>query len=139
VAYPHVAPLQTTPYELEAVRYIEENTPENYAVICDVWTIYAGGMVVGIYNPHAFYFGELDPRGYDLFTRMSQEPSEAVMLEAMNQTGTDTTVAYFIVTEPRLGTERFHDTVTNTLQNEQLELVRIFGDGKLYVFSYRKE
>jgi len=139
VAYPQWAPLQTTWYELEAVKYIEENTTEKYVVICDVWTIYAGEMIVGIYNPEAFYFGEFDPRGYSLFTKMRNDSSPEVMIEAMNQTGTDTTVAYFIVTKPRLGTEEFNGIVSRILQEKQLTLFHMSENGKLYVFSYRKE
>jgi len=135
-AYPRVAPLQTTWYELEAVRYIEANTHEKYVVIGDIWTIYAGEMIVGINNPNAYYFGESDKIGHDLFVRMKQSPSPQVMLEAMNYT--DTTVAYFIVTEPRLGTDEFNNVVSRALQDEQLTLAHDFGAGKLYVFSYKK-
>jgi len=140
-AYPQVGPLQTTWYELEAVKYIEETTDEKYVVIGDIWTIFAGEVIVGIYNPRAFYFLEYDMRGITLFNKMREEPSPEVMIEAMNQTGTETTVAYFIVTEPRLGTDEFNKVVSLTLENEQLrsEAVFIFGDGKLYVFSYRKQ
>jgi len=137
-AYPHFAPLQTTWYELEAVRYIQENTTEKYVVIGDIWTIYAGERIVGIQNPQAYYFAENDPRGYSLFTQMRNVSSPEVMIDAMNQTGTDTTIAYFIVTEPRLGTEEFNSIVSRILQDEQLTLVREFGERKLYVFSYRK-
>jgi len=139
-AYPQHAPLQTTWYELEAVKYIEENTPEKYVVICDIWTIYAGEMIVGVKNPRAYYFGENDPTRYNLFTKMRRDPSSEVMIEAMNQTGTNTTVAYFIVTEPRLGVEEFNSTVSKALQNE----LRVygppdgFGEGKLYIFYYEK-
>ncbi|MDH5733496.1 MAG: hypothetical protein OEY88_06910 [Candidatus Bathyarchaeota archaeon] len=136
-AYPQVAPLQTTWYELEAVKYIEENTQEKYVVIGDVWTIYAGEMIVGIYNPQAYYFGEQDSRGISLFTEMRRDPSPQVMIEAMNQTGTDTTVAYFIVTEPRLGVEEFNSTVSKTLQNG-LPVYATFGNEKLYIFYYEK-
>jgi hypothetical protein len=136
-AYPHFAPLQTTWYELEAVKYIEENTEEKYVVICDVWTIYAGEMIVGVKNPRAYYFGEKDPRGYNLSARMRRDPSPQVMIEAMNQTGTDTTVAYFIVTEPRLGVEEFNSIVSKTLQNS-LPVYATFGNGKLYIFRLEK-
>lgn len=135
-AYPRVAPLQTTWYELEAVRYIEANTHEKYVVIGDIWTIYAGEMIVGINNPNAYYFGESDKIGHDLFVRMRQSQSPQVMLEAMSHT--NTTVAYFIVTEPRLGTEEFNNVVSSALQAEQLTLTHDFGAGKLYVFSYKK-
>jgi len=136
-AYPHFAPLQTTWYELEAVKYIEENTQEKYVVICDVWTIYAGEMIVGIKNPRAYYFGEHDSRGYNLSAQMRRDPSPQIMIEAMNQTGTDTTVAYFIVTEPRLGVEEFNNTVSKTLQNG-LPVYATFGNEKLYIFRHEK-
>jgi len=138
--YPQVAPLQTTWYELEAVKYIEENTTEKYVVIGDIWTIYAGEMIVGIRNPRAYYFGEQDSARYNLFTKMRTDPSPQVMIEAMNQTGTDTTVAYFIVTEPRLGDEEFNSTVSKALQNG-LKVYGPpdgFGEGKLYIFYYKK-
>jgi hypothetical protein len=134
-AYPQVAPLQTTDYELEAVRYIEENTHEKYVVIGDVWTIFAGEMIVGINNPGAYYFDEFNKTGHDLFVNMTRNPSPKWMLLAMNYT--DTTVAYFTVTEPRLGTEEFNDVISSTLKNEQLTLAGVFGGRKLYVFSYR--
>jgi len=137
-AYPQVAPyLQTTSYELEAVKYIEEKTNEKYVVICDVWTVYAGERIVGVYNPRAYYFAEYDTTGYELFDNMKSEPSPQWMLLAMNYT--KTTVAYFIIVEPRLGTDEFNKVASLALKNEQLKLVEVFGDGKLYVFSYRKE
>ncbi|RLI44981.1 hypothetical protein DRO69_06145, partial [Candidatus Bathyarchaeota archaeon] len=134
-AYPQVAPLQTTWYELEAVKYIEENTNEKYVVIGDIWTIYAGERIVGITNPRAYYFGEYNETGYDLFINMKENPSPEWMLLAMNYT--DTTIAYFIVTEPRLGAEEFNNTVSKALQNG-LPVYATFGDGKLYIFYRQK-
>jgi hypothetical protein len=137
-AYPQSAPLQTTWYELEAVKYIEENTNEKYVVISDVWTIFAGEVIVGINNPRAYYFHEFSKTGYDLFVNMTENPSTQWMLSAMNRT--DTTVAYFIVTEPRLGTEEFDSTVSKALQNE-LKIYgpsEGFGNGKLYIFYHEK-
>jgi hypothetical protein len=134
-AYPQVAPLQTTWYELEAVKYIEANTQEKYVVIGDIWTIFAGERIVGIMNPRAYYFEEYNRTGNDLFVNMKREPSSEWMLLAMNYT--NTTVAYFIVTEPRLGTEEFNNVVSLALANGQLT-VNVFGAGKLYVFSYKK-
>lgn len=67
---------------------------------------------------------------------MRQNPSPQWMLLAMNYT--DTSVAFFIVTEPRLGAEEFNSVVSRALQNEQLTVAGVFGAGKLYVFSYRK-
>jgi len=135
-AYPPVAAVQTTWYELEAVKYIEENTNKKYVVIGDTWTIYAGEVIVGVNNPRAYYFAELDKTGYDLFVNMTRNPSPQWMLQAMNYT--NTTVAYFIVTERRLGAEKFSSVVSRALQNKQLTLVGVFGAGKLYVFSYKK-
>jgi len=106
-------------------------------VICDVWTIYAGERIVGVNNPRAFYFLELNRTGYDLFARMNENPSPEWMLLAMNKTGTDTTVAYFIVTEPRLGVEQFDSVVSKALQNG-LPIYATFGNGKLYIFYYKK-
>ena len=135
-AYPQIAPLQTTWYELEAAKYIEENTKEKYVVIGDIWTIFAGEMIVGINNPRAYYFGEYNKTGYDLFTSMRLDSSPQWMILAMNYT--DTTVAYFIVTEPRLGTEEYNRLVTQALQND-LQVYSVFGEGKLHVFYYEKE
>jgi hypothetical protein len=133
-AYPQVAPLQTTQYELDAVKYVEEYTREKYVVICDVWTIYAGEVMVGISNPSAYYFDEYSQLGHDLFANMSREPSAEWMLSAMNRTGTD--VAYFIVSEPRLNPEKFNSIVASI--KEPLSLFYVSPNKKLYVFSYRK-
>jgi len=135
-AYPQVAPLQTTWYELEAAKYIEENTPEKYVVIGDVWTTFAGEVIVGVNNPRAYYFLEFNRTGYDLFVNMKENPSPQWMLLAMNYTST--TVAYFIVTEPRLGTEEFNNTISKALQNG-LQVYATFDNGKLYIFQYLKK
>jgi len=140
-AYPQVAPLQTTWYELEAVKYIDQSTHENYVVLGDTWTIYAGEVVVGINNPRAYYFRELNPVGFELFTNMTEAPSPEWMLSAMNYTGANTTFAYFIVTQARLGSEKFNTVVIDALQSEQLTVVNVPGvsPDKLCVFSYKKE
>ncbi|MDH5771262.1 MAG: glycosyltransferase family 39 protein, partial [Candidatus Bathyarchaeota archaeon] len=65
-AYPHWSPLQTTSYELEAVKYIKATTNETYIVVCDSWMTYAGAMIVGIHNPQAYYFSSGDPHGVTL-------------------------------------------------------------------------
>jgi hypothetical protein len=134
--YPQIAPLQTTWYELDAVRTIDSNAPGRYVVIGDVWTIFAGERIVGVHNPRAYYFEEYNKTGYDLFASMTGNPSQEVMLQAMNQT--HTTVAYFIVTQPRIGDELFYSIVARAEQNG-LPLYGVFGDGKLYVFYYEKQ
>lgn len=137
-AYPQIAPLQTTWYELEAVKYIEENTKEKYVVIGDVWTIYAGEVIVGVNNPRAYYFLESNKTGHDLFVNMSRDPSLQWLLSALNRT--NTSVAYFIITEPRLGTQEFNDVLSKALQNnlQAYGPPEGFGNGKLYVFKYEK-
>jgi len=137
-AYPQVAPLQTIWYELEAVKYIEENTKEKYVVIGDVWTIYAGEVIVGVNNPRAYYFLEFDKTGHDLFVNMSRDPSSQWLLSALNRT--NTSVAYFIITEPRLGTQEFDNILSKAMRAHLQTYVPPggFGNGKLYVFRYDK-
>jgi len=66
------------------VKYIDKNTTERYIVICDQWIIYAGGIIVGVSNPRAFYFSSLDPRGLALFIEMKKNPTNETMIKAMN-------------------------------------------------------
>jgi hypothetical protein len=145
VAYPRIPfVLQTTWYELEAVTYIEEHTNQKYVVIGDVWTIYAGERIVGVNNPRAYYFLESNKTGHDLFLNMTQNPSPQWMLSAMNHT--NTTVAYFIITQPRLdinlerAKEKFDDIYSKALQNglKIFGPTEGFGNGKLYIFNYEK-
>ena len=138
IGYPRSArDPQTTLYELEAARYIKHMTSENYVVIGDLWTVYAGEMVVGLYNPEAYYFGEYDQRRQDLFDRMLNETSPQIMIEAMNHTGVDTNLAYFLITEPRLPTEEFSRVAVEAQQKIGPPFYVADG-GKLYVFKYRK-
>jgi len=133
VAYPQVAPLQTTQYELDAVKYIEERTDQKYVVICDIWVTFAGEAIVGISNPSAYYFDENSQLGIALFSNMSHEPSPEWMLSAMNLT--DTAVAYFVLSEPRMRSpEEFNNIVANI--KEPLSLFYVSPNEKLYVFSY---
>lgn len=135
--YPHIGPLQTTSYELEAVKHIEMNTNESYIVICDVWMMYAGGMIVGVHNPHAFYFSTSDPEGIVLFTEMKTNLSVNTMIEAMEYN--NATVAYFIIEKPRLSTaDEFNHVVSQAQTAANLEVFGVFGDGKLYIFRYEK-
>jgi hypothetical protein len=135
IAYPHIAPLQTTWYELEAVRFIHKNTLENYIVIGDQWIIFAGETVAGIYNPKAYYFGEFDPEGIFLFNRMKTNPTNKVMKEALSYN--NATVAYFIIQKSRLGTDVFNRILKQALENN-LEVYAVFGGGRLYVFRYKE-
>lgn len=137
-AYPQVAPLQTTSYELDAVEFIDKTTSEKYVVIGDIWTIFAAERIVGNRNPRAYYFGEYKKIGFDFFANMTRDPSATWMVQAMDYT--NTTVAYFIVTQPRLGAAAFNNVVSKTIESG-LPIYgpqQGFGDGKLYVFYYRR-
>ena len=142
--YPHWAPLQTTPYELEAVKYIDKNTTERYIVICDLWMTYAGGIIVGLNNPRAFYFFHTDPRGVALYGEMEENPSSQPMIEAMKIN--NATTAYFIIEKgaqeyDRLDTEEYNRIIQQAQQKE-LQTYKIFyypeGEEKLRIFYYKK-
>jgi len=135
-AYPHYGPLQTTTYELEAVKYIEKNTTERYVVICDSWMIYAGEMLVGIHNPRAFYFSSTDPHGVTLFIHMKTNPTNETLTEALEYN--NATVAYFIIEKPRLGSQGYNRIKSQALQNG-LQTYQTFyhgGEEKLTIFYY---
>lgn len=129
-AYPHYAPLQTTTYELEAAQHIDQTTEERYIVICDQWFIFAAEMLVGVYNPNAYYFTASDPKGVSLFLEMKKEPTEATMIKAMEHN--NASVAYFVIEKPRLGTEQYNLTKSQALQNG----LQIYPEG---IFYYQEE
>jgi len=114
-AYPHWSPLQTTSYELEAVKYIDQSTNERYIVVGDQWIIFAGQMFVGINNPKAFYFTHTDPRGISLFIQMRTDPTNQTLKDAMRIN--NAIVAYFIVEKPRLGAQAYNSIIQQAEQN----------------------
>jgi hypothetical protein len=133
-AYPHYAPLQTTTYELEAARYIDQTTEERYIVICDQWFIYAAETQVGINNPDAYYFTASDPQGVSLFLEMKTNPTNATMIKAMQHN--NASVAYFVIEKPRLGTEQYNRIKSQALQNG-LQIYQTFSykdEEKLIIF-----
>jgi len=138
-AYPHYAPLQTTSYELEAARYIESNVNERYIVVADQWMIFAGQMVVGIYNPRAFYFSHTDPNGISLFIRMKSNSSSEIMIEAMKYN--NATTAFFIIQKPRLGSENYDYIVQQAQQNGLKTYKFLYFDNKekLRIFYYQSQ
>jgi len=139
-AYPHYGPMQTTTYELEAAQYIDQTTEERYTVICDQWFIYAAEMLVGVYNPNAYYFTPSDPKGVALFLEMKKEPTEATMIKAMQYN--NASVTYFVIEKPRLGIGQYNLTKSQALQNG----LQIYPGGifyyqekeKLCIFYYDK-
>lgn len=136
-AYPHWGPLQTTSYELEAVKYIEATTNGTYIVICDQWMIFAGEMFVGINNPQAYYFSSGDPHGIALFIEMKKNPTNETMIKAMKTN--NATIAYFIIEKPRLGVEEYNRIKLQTIQNG-LPTYKTFSyqdEEKLRIFYYQ--
>jgi hypothetical protein len=139
-AYPHYSTLQITEYEIEAARYIETNTNGSYIVICDQWFDYAGGMLVGINNTRAFYFSIAERTGVEAFMALRVDPSANTInktLTPFDKEGIHFLTAYFIVNQARLGTDEFNRIVTKAAENN-LEVYRIFGDGKLYIFYHSR-
>ena len=138
-AYPHWAPLQTTSYEIEAVKYIDQTTNERYIVVADQWIILAGQMFVGIVNPRAFYFSHVDPRGVSLFIKMKNNATKETLIEAMKIN--NATTAYFIIEKPRLGTETYSSIINQAQQNNLLtyETFSYQGEEKLHIFYYKEQ
>jgi len=88
--------------------------------------------------PRAFYFVSTNPVGTSFFIEMKENPSPEPMIEAMKTN--NATVAYFIVEEPRLGTEEYNRIVTQAQQNG-LQTYQIFyykGEEKLRIFYHKK-
>jgi len=138
-AYPRYGPLHTTTYEIEAVKYIDQHTQERYIVIADQWIIFAGQMFVGINNPNAFYFSHADPCGMNFLIQIRSNPSNETLAEAMKTN--NATVAYFVIEEPRLGTDKYNEIIEKSQQNG-LSVCWAFSnkDGeKLRIFCYVKE
>ncbi len=136
--YPHFAPLQITSYEIEAVKHIEANTPERYVVIADLWMLLAGHAIVGVTNPHSYYFSSYNPEGVSLYLEMKSNPTNDTMISAMKYN--NATTAYFIIDKPRTGTEAYNRIISLAQQNN-LETYKVFyyqGEERLRIFYYRR-
>lgn len=135
--YPQIGPLQMTSYELEAAKFIDVSTNEKYVVVADPWFIYAGQMLVGVYNPRAFYFDPRDPKGVTLFLQMKNSVSPEFMIEAMKVN--NATVAYFVVEKPRLGAEVYNGIIDRAQQNglQTYQTLYYKGEEKLRIFRYK--
>ena len=140
-AYPHYAPLQTTSYELEAVRHIETTTQEKYVVIADQWIILAAQMFVGVYNSRAYYFAHTDPRGVALLIEMKTNPTPETMVKAMEYN--NSTIAFFIIEKPRLGAEEYNRIIQqaqqNGLQTYPEGIFHYKDEEKLRIFYYQSQ
>jgi len=138
-AYPRNSPLQTTTYEIEAVKYVDQTTPEQYIVIGDQWIIFAGQMFVGTKNPRAFYFPHTDPHGMTFFIQLRNNPTNETLIDAMDTN--NATVAYFIIEKPRIGSEKYTQIIQQAQQNK-VQTYKVFchpeNEEKLRIFYYRK-
>jgi len=142
--YPHYGPLQTTSYEMEAAKYIHENTEGRYIVICDLWFIYAGEIFYGVYNPHAFYFSHWDARGTKLFIDLKTTPSVETMINAIDTEYNNATTVYFVIEKPRLGEQQYNHIKSQATQND-LEILPLpkrvshyQDEEKLTIFYYTR-
>jgi hypothetical protein len=136
--YPRYGILQITSYELEAAIYIDENSAEKYVVISDIWFRIAGQIVVGLYNPQAYYFRLRDPKGFSLFIEMKNDPKPETLAKALEQT--NATIAYFVIQKLRLGEERYNQVIMQATQNALRTYHTIYhkGQEKLRIFIYEK-
>jgi len=114
--------LQPTSYEVEAVKYIHENSPEEYVVICDSTIMKMAYGVLGWENGKNF------DRTH--FYGMFAQPSVSIISSAMVQYGAS--VGYFIIST------RYQKDFSRVVSSAiiVLETCAVFGDGKLYVFRY---
>jgi len=115
------AVMNPTPYEIEAIKYIDRNTPETYAVIGDgvfVWLAYG---LLG-FKAHGYY--TRDP-----FYAMYDQPSTQILTDLMSSTGSS--VGYFAISSRYEGFENVARRA-----REIFDIYAVFGDGKLYIFRY---
>ena len=114
--------LQVTPYEVEAVKYIHENTPEKYVVICSSLIQKLAYGVLGWENgPH------FTPTSY---YSMLRHPSVSIIESTMRDNGAS--VGYFVTS---VRNQKGFDRAVSSAR-KVLEIYAVFGDGKMYVFRY---
>jgi len=85
-------------------------------------------------------FSSASRREIELFNAIREDPSVGTMnkiLGNLNATAYASKLYYFVLEEPRLGTDEFNRVVNKALENN-LKVFHSFGDGKLCIFYYRK-
>ncbi len=113
--------LNTTPYEVEAIEYIDRTTPGRYIVISDPIISTAAYGILG-FQSRATYFRESS-----LFYLLFTHPSAKTLTDMMGPGGVSS--AYFVVSN------RYRDFADAVARAKKVfETYAIFGDGKLYVF-----
>lgn len=127
----------TTAHELEAARYIEENTPRNetYVVLCDVHARLAGYAVVGPENPRAYYYGPYESRLLKpLYNEMMENPSMGPVLAVREKN--DASTVYVMINTIRKEVTDADKVISHMMNLPQFELFGVFGED-VYVFKVR--
>lgn len=114
--------LQPTTFEVEAIKYIHENTPEKYVVISDNIIVKLAYGILGSENGRNF------TRTH--FYTMLDQPSVSTLTSTMAQHGAS--VGYFVISARYK--KDFSRVVSSAM--EVLEVYAVFGDGNLYIFHY---
>ena len=137
-AYPssEIVKVQPSAYELEAVQFIDSNSHERYVVLCHpqfaslaigfLGTEYGwgGGNSRGRFGIASFKYPIAE-----MYLGMTKNPSIGILQEGMDFA--NATLSYFVVS---VRDKNFEESVERTL--EILPAIRVFGNGKLYVFMY---
>lgn len=114
--------LTPTSYEIEAIYFIDRNTQGNYVVISDQTFVY---IALGIFG-----FNSRGTYTRTLFYEMLAKPSVENMRDAMKMT--NSSVGYFVISTRYA--QDFSRVVASA--REIFDIYGVFGDGKLYIFSY---
>lgn len=125
----------TTADELEAAKYIEENTPHNetYVVLCDVHARLAGYAVVGPENPRAYYYGPYESRFLEpLYQDMVDDPSMGPILDIREKNNALT--VYVMINTIRTEVKDADRVIAQMMNLPHSELFGIFGED-VYVFK----
>jgi len=142
-AYPRseIVTVQPAAYEVEAIQFIDSNSPGRYVVLGHpaFASLAVGflGLDYGWAGGERGLFGMPQSQAYQggwyptvqLYFEMTKNPSVGLLEQAMDFA--NATLSYFVlsVREPK-----FNDALRRTL--EILPPIRVFGDEELYVFAY---
>jgi hypothetical protein len=136
-AYPlnELVPVQPAVYELDAIRFIDSNSPERYVVLCEpgfaslaagflgVDYAYAGGDR-GVFGIPEWYYPTVQ-----MYVEMTNNPSIGIMQQALDFA--KARLSYFVVS---VRNPDFSKIVDRAL--EIFPAYETFGEDQLYVFWY---
>lgn len=135
-AYPHYTEAWwTTAYEVDAARYIEENTPinETYAVLSDALGRLAGYAVVGPQNPRAYWYGPYESLLLKpLYSEMVTNPSMGPVLAVRDKN--NASIVFVVINKIR--TKDADRAIAQIMDLPNSELFGVFGN-EVYVFKVR--